>query len=159
MIFFHNPDEENGIYSNWYLSDFMVGGIQYSSMEQYMMHQKALLFKDHEVVHQIMNTSDVAKIKALGRAVRNYNDTVWAGLRQLIVYKGLLAKFSQNPGLKNVLLSTGDQVMAECAVKDRIWGIGLSMRDERRFDMAQWRGQNLLGFSLMEVRSSISISE
>ena len=159
MIFFHNPDEENGIYSNWYLSDFMVGGIQYSSMEQYMMHQKALLFKDHEVVHQIMNTSDVAKIKALGRAVRNYNDTVWAGLRQLIVYKGLLAKFRQNPGLKNVLLSTGDQVMAECAVKDRIWGIGLSMRDERRFDMAQWRGQNLLGFSIMEVRSSISISE
>lgn len=155
MIFFHNLEEENGIYSNWYLSDFVVDGIQYSSMEQYMMHQKALLFHDREVAHQILSTSDVARIKALGRAVRNYNDTVWSGLRQLIVYKGLLAKFSQNPGLKNVLLSTGDQVMAECAVKDTIWGIGLSMRDERRFDMAQWRGQNLLGFSLMEVRSCL----
>lgn len=155
MVFFHNPSEENGIYSNWYLSDFTVGGILYSSMEQYMMRQKALVFQDREAAHQILNTSDVARIKALGRAVRNYNDTVWAGLRQLIVYKGLLAKFSQNPGLKNVLLSTGDQVMAECAVKDTIWGIGLSMRDERRFDMAQWRGQNLLGFSLMEVRSCL----
>lgn len=159
MVFFHNPDEENGIYSNWYLSDFTVGGIQYSSVEQYMMHQKALLFKDSEVAHQILNTSDVAKIKALGRAVCNYNDTVWAGLRQLIVYKGLLAKFSQNDSLMSALLSTGDQVMAECAVKDRIWGIGLSMKDERRFDMAQWRGQNLLGFSLMEVRSSLSVPE
>lgn len=49
--------------------------------------------------------------------------------------------------------------MAECAVKDRIWGIGLLMRDERRFDMAQWRGQNLLGFSLMEVRSPLSVLE
>lgn len=155
MVFFHNPNEENGIYSNWYLSDFTVGGIQYSSMEQYMMHQKALLFKDYDVAHKILNTSDVAKIKSLGRAVRNYNDVVWAGLRQLVVYKGLLAKFSQNPGLKNALLSTGDQVMAECAVKDTIWGIGLSMRDERRFDMAQWRGQNLLGFSLMEVRNCL----
>lgn len=155
MVFFHNPSEENGIYSNWYLSDFTVGGILYSSMEQYMMRQKALVFQDREVAHQILSTSDVARIKALGRVVRNYNDTVWAGLRQLIVYKGLLAKFSQNPGLKNALLSTGDQVMAECAVKDRIWGIGLSMKDERRFDMAQWRGQNLLGFSLMEVRSCL----
>lgn len=155
MIFFHNPEEENGIYSNWYLSDFVVDGIQYSSMEQYMMHQKSLLFQDQDIANQILDISDVANIKALGRAVRNYNDTVWAGLRQLIVYKGLLAKFSQNPGLKNVLLSTGDQVMAECAVKDTIWGIGLSMRDERRFDMAQWRGQNLLGFSLMEVRNCL----
>lgn len=159
MIFFHNPEEENGIYSNWYLSEFVVDGIQYSSMEQYMMRQKALVFQDREVARQILNTSDVARIKALGRAVRNYNDIVWAGLRQLVVYKGLLAKFSQNPGLKNALLSTGDQVMAECAVKDTIWGIGLSMRDERRFDMAQWRGQNLLGFSLMEVRSSLSVPE
>lgn len=155
MVFFHNPSEENGIYSNWYLSDFTVGGILYSSMEQYMMYQKALLFQDQDIANQILDISDVARIKALGRAVRNYNDIVWAGLRQLVVYKGLLAKFSQNPGLKNVLLSTGDQVMAECAVKDTIWGIGLSMRDERRFDMAQWRGQNLLGFSLMEVRNCL----
>lgn len=155
MIFFHNPEEENGIYSNWYLSDFVVDGILYSSMEQYMMYQKALLFQDQDIANQILDISDVARIKALGRAVRNYNDIVWAGLRQLVVYKGLLAKFSQNPGLKNALLSTGDQVMAECAVKDTIWGIGLSMRDERRFDMAQWRGQNLLGFSLMEVRNCL----
>lgn len=155
MIFFHNPEEENGIYSNWYLSDFVGDGILYSSMEQYIMYQKALLFQDQDIANQILDISDVARIKALGRAVRNYNDIVWAGLRQLVVYKGLLAKFSQNPGLKNALLSTGDQVMAECAVKDTIWGIGLSMRDERRFDMAQWRGQNLLGFSLMEVRNCL----
>ena len=159
MIFFHNPDEENGIYSNWYLSDFLVEDIQYSSMEQYMMYQKAMLFGDHEAARRIFETSDVARIKAFGRAVRNYNDTVWAGLRQLIVYKGLLAKFSQNESLKSALLSTGNQVMAECAVKDTIWGIGLSMRDERRFDMAQWCGQNLLGFSLMVVRNSLSVAE
>ena len=152
MVFFHNPNEENGIYSNWYLSDFTIDGILYSSMEQYMMYQKALLFQDQDIADRILDISDVARIKDLGRAVRNYNDIVWAGLRQIIVYKGLLAKFSQNAGLKNALLSTGDQVMAECAVEDTIWGIGLSMRDERRFDMAQWRGQNLLGFSLMEVR-------
>ena len=43
LVFFHNPDEENGVFSNWYLSDFTVDGIKYSSMEQYMMYEKAVI--------------------------------------------------------------------------------------------------------------------
>ena len=149
----HNPDEINGYLSNWYLSDFEINGIIYSSMEQYMMHQKASLFKDDEIAKQIMDTSDVGKIKALGRSVRNYNDTVWSGLRQIIVFQGLLEKFRQSDELKNKLLATQQDILAECAVQDRIWGIGLSMKDDRRFNMDEWQGQNLLGFSLMYVRS------
>ena len=45
--------------------------------------------------------------------------------------------------------------MAECAVQDIIWGIGISMKDENRFDLSKWKGQNLLGFSLMKVREQI----
>ena len=41
VICFHNPDEENGYLSNWYLSYFTVNGIDFSSMEQFMMYQKA----------------------------------------------------------------------------------------------------------------------
>ena len=153
IICFHNPDEMNGYLSNWYLSDFYMGGIQYSSMEQYMMYQKALLFKDMEIAEQIMDTANMGKIKALGRAVKNYEDVLWNGMRQLIVYQGLLEKFQQNMELKERLLATQNHILAECAVQDRIWGIGLSMKDERRFDPDQWKGQNLLGFSLMMVRT------
>ena len=39
IICFHNPNEENGYLSNWYLSTFTVGGVTFSSMEQYMMYQ------------------------------------------------------------------------------------------------------------------------
>ena len=46
-------------------------------------------------------------------------------------------------------------MLAECAVEDRIWGIGLSMKDEKRFNMNEWKGQNLLGFSLMRVREAL----
>ena len=46
MMCFHNPDEENGYLSNWFLSEFTVCGITFSSMEQYMMYEKAILFKD-----------------------------------------------------------------------------------------------------------------
>ena len=153
IICFHNPDEINGYLSNWYLSDFFVNSIQYSSMEQYMMYQKALLFEDREIAEQILHTQNVGKIKALGRSVMNYEDLIWNGMRQLIVYQGLLEKFQQNIELKDKLLATQDHILAECAVKDKIWGIGLSMKDERRFDLNEWKGQNLLGFTLMRVRA------
>lgn len=155
VICFHNPDEENGYLSNWYLSDFTAGGVQFSSMEQYMMYQKAMLFSDAENAGLILGTADVSKIKALGRVVRNYSDTVWNGMRQVCIYRGLLEKFRQNPQLQEQLLATGDAWLAECAVYDRIWGIGLSMHAEERFDLTKWRGQNLLGFALMQVRDTL----
>ena len=76
-------------------------------------------------------------------------------MRQIIIYEGLVAKFAQNDDLKKLLLDTKDSVLAECAVNDRIWGIGCSMKDEKRFDMEMWNGQNLLGFALMKVRSDL----
>lgn len=155
IICFHNPDEINGYLSNWYLADFSVSGIQYSSIEQYMMYQKALVFNDMEIAGQILNTTNVGKIKALGRTVKNYEDILWNGMRQIIVYQGLFEKFRQNIELKEKLLETQDHILAECAVQDRIWGIGLSMKDERRFELDEWQGQNLLGFSLMRVRKEL----
>ena len=155
MIFFHNPDEENGYLSNWFLSEFTVGGITFSSMEQYMMYKKAVLFKDQITAEKILQTDDVAEIKALGRTVQNFDDEVWTKERQGIVYNGVLEKFRQNPELAEKLKKTGEEIIAECAVKDRIWGIGLSMKDENRLSIDKWRGQNLLGRILMRVREDI----
>ena len=155
LICFHNPDEENGYLSNWYPSRFAVKGVQFSSMEQFMMHQKAMCFGDDDTARSILVTDDVAAIKELGRQVSNYNDSYWNGIRQIIVFEGLLAKFSQNENLKIQLKMTEDATLAECAVKDRIWGIGLSIHDPDRFDTSKWKGQNLLGYALMMVREKI----
>lgn len=152
VVCFHKPDEENGYLSNWYPSAFTVDHTKFSSMEQYMMYQKAVYFNDKDIAVKILAEDDVAKIKALGRLVKGYDDTDWNGIRQIVVYKGLLAKFSQNAQLKEKLIRTGNAVLAECAVRDRIWGIGLSMRDHDRLDKKRWRGQNLLGYTLMMVR-------
>ena len=133
IVCFHNEYEENGYLSNWYPSKFSINGIGYSSMEQYMMYSKAVCFKDDKVAKQILATEDCAKIKDLGRNVTGYDDNMWNGVRQIIVYEGLKAKFSQNADLKRQLVDTGDAVLAECAVRDQIWGIGLSMGDPNRF--------------------------
>ncbi len=155
IICFHNPEEENGYLSNWYLSNFVIGGVLFSSMEQYMMYKKAMCFDDEKVAREILETKDVAKIKALGRQVSNYNNSIWNGMRQIIIYEGLLAKFTQNEMLKEQLKSTGDAILAECAVQDKIWGIGLSMKDSNRLDIDKWKGQNLLGYALMLVRNKV----
>ncbi len=155
IICFHNPGEPNGYLSNWYPSVFRLGGVEYVSTEQYIMYQKAILFQDVETARQILATEKPGAIKALGRGVRNYNDAVWSGQRQIIVYQGLLEKFRQNEELKERLLATGESVLAECAVRDKIWGIGLSMKDPGRFDLNAWQGQNLQGFSLMCVRTAL----
>ena len=156
IICFHLTDEPNGYLSNWYPSPFTLDGRSYSSVEQYMMHQKAVTFGDMETAEAILSTDNVGKIKALGRSVRNYDDTLWNGIRQIVVYKGLLEKFRQNPDLKRLLLSTASHILAKCAMPDKIWGIGLSMHDEYRLEPDLWEGQNLLGFTLMMVREQLS---
>lgn len=137
------------------MSEFTVNGITFSSMEQYMMYQKAVCFKDEEIAEKILATTDVAVIKALGRQVKGYNDGYWNGVRQLLVYEGLKEKFTQNENLKKLLLDTEDSILAEGTVNDRIWGIGLSMKDSNRLESEKWRGQNLLGYALMMVRNWI----
>lgn len=87
MICFHNPEENNGYLSNWYLSEFTVDDIRFSSMEQYMMYEKAVLFHDKETAEKILRTDDVAEIKALGRIVQNFDDKIWIKSREEIVYE------------------------------------------------------------------------
>jgi len=118
-----------------------------------MMHKKALCFQDTQIASQILKTDDLGTIKSLGRQVSNYEDLIWNGVRQIIIYQGLIEKFRQNPELLAKLLSTNVAILAECAVNDKIWGIGLSMTDPKRLNTKEWKGQNLLGFSLMQARN------
>ena len=152
FIGFYHENEEYGCFSNWYPSEFEYAGKKYANIEQYMMYQKALCFNDDSIARQILAISNVAEIKALGKCVSNYNDHHWNGMRQIIIYNGLVAKFTQNNDLKEKLLGTGNAILAECAVKDHIWGIGLLMTDPDRCDRSKWQGQNLLGYALMLAR-------
>ena len=63
VICFHNPNEENGYLSNWYFSTFVLNGVTFSSVEQYMMYRKAVCFGDDKVAAQILATDNVAEIR------------------------------------------------------------------------------------------------
>ena len=151
-VFFHKPDEPYGYLSNWYLSPFELDGIHFSSNEQYIMYKKCSFFGDFVFAEAVLSTDDPAEQQSLGRNAKGFNGNVWAGMRQMVAYEGLMAKFSQNNSLKQKLLETGDAVLVECAGSDKVWACGRKLNDARRFDMNQWDGQNILGFTLMSVR-------
>ena len=65
------------------------------------------------------------------------------------------AKFAGVPGLAKLLRATGDSLLAEATRNDKIWGVGVDLGDPALADPRRWRGTNVLGWSLMEARSSL----
>ena len=141
--------------SQWYDCFFELDGVRYRTAEQYMMSRKALLFGDRETNWRIMKAPDPNAFKQLGQQVRGFDETKWKEERCNIVTRGNNAKFSQNEALKEFLLGTGDKILVEASPYDKIWGIGLSADDSRAENPNLWRGLNLLGFCLTEVRDML----
>lgn len=142
-------------FSNWYPSTFTWNGITFTRGEQYMMYRKAMMFNDSETAKAILSTNNPKEQKDLGRLVKNYVDSEWSDIRYAIMVEGLFEKFNQNATLKQALLETGDTVIAEASPYDLVWGIGYTDDQPEAHDMTKWRGQNLLGKVLMEVRTKI----
>ena len=152
-IFFHLPEEPHGYLSNWYPAPFTLDGVRYSSTEQYIMHEKCAIFGDGAAAAAVLATDDPQTQQTIGRNAAGYVHHVWVGLRQMVALRGLLAKFSQNETLKRQLLATGDAWLVECAGSDTNWACGVRLKDAARRDADLWRGDNLLGFALMEARA------
>jgi ribA/ribD-fused uncharacterized protein len=146
----------NGIYSQWYSSRMTIDGIEYNCCEQYMMHQKALIFGDTVTAEMILESSDPKEQKALGRKVSGFNKDKWDDVCIGIVFKGNLAKFSQNESLKKTLLSTDDKILVEASPYDKIWGIGLAEDHPDVEDPSKWKGLNLLGWSITMVKKELA---
>ena len=117
-----------------------------------MMFHKATLFGDHVAAQKVLQAATPAAAKAIGREVLGFNQTLWEQKRFEIVVNATVAKFAQHPLLGDFLQSTGDRVLVEASPVDPIWGIGLAQDSPAAADPRTWKGLNLLGFALMEVR-------
>ncbi|NVB77229.1 MAG: NADAR family protein [Kofleriaceae bacterium] len=142
-------------FSQWYRCRFEVDGVTFNCAEQFMMHGKAKLFGDDEIAEQILVADHPREHKALGRKVSNFDDKTWRAERLRIVKDGNRAKFTQNDELLALLLETKGTTLVEASPYDKIWGIGLAEKDPRAQDPKQWKGQNLLGIVLTELRDEL----
>lgn len=164
FLFFwgHRPEKDGrigkGCLSQWWLSKFTHEGKTYDSAEHWMMACKARLFGDAAMEQQILKADSPATAKKLGRRVANFDSAKWDAHKYAFVREGNILKFGQDPRLKGFLLATGDKVLVEASPVDNIWGIGLSAEARGIEDPSTWRGENLLGFALMEARDVLRAS-
>ncbi|MDE7307303.1 MAG: NADAR family protein [Lachnospiraceae bacterium] len=164
FIFFWGHSEHPGnitkaCLSQWYPCKFIKDNVVYSTAEQYMMAQKALLFQDTDTYDKIMEAEHPKKYQSLGRKVKNFSEAVWNQHKYNIVVEGNLCKFSQNEKLKDFLLGTNSRILVEASPYDAIWGIKMAAEDKNIENPLMWKGENLLGFALMEVRDMLSHSD
>lgn len=145
----------NGIYSQWHKAPMTIDKIEYNSCEQYMMHQKALLFGDDIVASLIMEETNPREQKKYGRQIQNFDKATWDKNCLAIVYEGNLAKFRQNAGLREEMLNTGNRIFVDASPLDNIWGIGLDENAEGIDDPSYWLGLNLLGQALTLVKNQL----
>jgi hypothetical protein len=143
------------VLSQWWPAPFTVDGLSYATAEHWMMAEKARIFGDLAAVPGILAARSPGAAKALGRAVAGFDEDTWVLVRYAVVRNGSVEKFRQNPDLLAWLLSTRDDILVEASPRDRIWGIGIGPSDPAVRDVSAWKGQNLLGFALMDARDRL----
>ena len=134
---------------------FKYGLNVYATAKRWMMAAKARLFNNDAALQEILVAPDPKTAKALGRGVQNFDDRIWKQNARRLVTQGNVAKFGQNAELGAFLLASGDAAIVEASPRDCIWGIGLGQDNPKSQHPDTWRGQNLLGFSLMDVRERL----
>lgn len=147
--------ETKNCFSQWYNCEFEFNGITFSSAEQFMMHEKAILFNDNDSAKRILSTKNPREQKAIGRIVKNFDESIWAKESIEIVYEGNKAKFTQNQNLLNELMKTKGKTLVEASPTDIIWGVGMAKNNEQIQDRNKWVGNNLLGVVLTELREEL----
>lgn len=145
---------DESCFSNWFRMSFSKDGYEFKTMEHYMMFQKAMVF-DTTMLESILKAPSPKEAKRLGRLVDNFDGEIWADGAMKIVEDGLFYKFISNHGIKNFLLDTEESLIVEASPFDRIWGIGMGSGERGVDDPFNWKGQNVLGFALMNVRDRI----
>lgn len=145
--------------SQWFERKFEYRGIQYLTAEHWMMAEKAKLFNDDLSLEKILNCSSPKEAKSIGRKVKDFDEVVWNRNKARIVKNGNYLKFKQNEDLWGFLDNTKNKILVESSPYDKIWGIGMRSKDMGVKNPNNWKGYNLLGYALMEVRDKLRIEK
>lgn len=146
--------------SNFRPAKFSKDGINFAHNEQYYHFHRAKENGDDDRAKDILQTEDALGCYKIGQSVTIKDEEKWGSRCLEVMYDGLLAKFQQNPELKEFLLSTGNTVLLEASPFDRWWGLGMSINDANLFSPVLWPkdGKNWLGKLLSKVRSKLGPS-
>ncbi len=144
-------------FSNFFPCKIKYEGATFLSSEHLFMYLKAMDFEDEDIAAQIIKAGTPKEAKALGRQVKNFDESYWAEFREESMKIAVYEKFKQNPELQEELLNKKycGHRFVEASPLDKIWGIGLHYDDVLCDCSDNWQGLNLLGKVLDKVRAAL----
>ena len=145
-IYFYKVWQPYGCFSNFSLHSIEMQNTFWSTVEHYYQAQKFVGSKDEEIIPLIHAASTPEEAAALGRCSTRQIRCDWEVVKTQVMRKAVLKKFLTHQDIKEILLSTGSELLVEDSPKDYFWGCG-----------ANKTGQNHLGKILMSVREEIRI--
>lgn len=155
-VLFWRDTDSNGYLSNWKKTPFVLNDVHFNSVEQSLMYHKAMYAEQMDIAQQILGTPSPQKQKKLGRQVNDFlKGGIWRRKRTVVLYNSLWAKFTQNPELGICLKKTYPRRIGEASPSDTLYGIGLAPSNDLAQDPKCWKGNNLLGKALEQVREKL----
>ena len=131
----------------------VVDNCQHS--EKALMLCKAAAMGDSAQYIAIAAEASAAKCKRMGSNITSWDEDRWQHIICGVAFCILRQKFAV-PALRAVLLDTGDKFLAEATAHDHTWAIGISIKMPTIYAVpAKWKGSNVLGWALMQVRAMI----
>ena len=159
VLFIQDADtNEYGFLALDWRVDIRVKSVIYHCAKQALAAELAKTFKDDEGFSKIIDTQTPAEVSYSYENVKdskNITPDEWATATKKLLYDILVAKFRQYPALLSRLLETGDAVLAYYQPKDSLLGIGISTDDVHAKSPVYWKGQNLVGSILMDIRETL----
>jgi ribA/ribD-fused uncharacterized protein len=144
-ILFYRVREPNGEFSNFSAHPIKLKGKTWPTSEHYFQAQK---FAGTEYEEEIRRAKSPMMAARMGRSRKRPLRKDWESVKEAIMREALSAKFTQHPGLRSLLLSTGAETIVEHTENDDYWGDG-----------GDGTGKNRLGILLMELRDKLRTEE
>lgn len=120
------------------------------------MYKKANFYGDENLIKAVLTAKTAAQTKILMNGARGFDNGSWKKLRVEVMKKACLEKFKQNRPLRIALLGTNNSTLVEASPSDIFWGIGLNFTNALKLHPNKWRGSNMLGRILSEVRETLA---
>lgn len=135
-------------------SIFRYENLMFTSAEQAFQYAKAKYFNDKTCMERIYGCSLPVEAKMESRQIKNFIAEEWGQVKVDIMREILALKFEHH-SLKKQLLDTKNLKLVEANTGDYFWGFGGSDTDTNAILEDSWKGQNMLGQLLMELRETL----
>ena len=147
---------KESVLSNLYMeAPIHIDGKTYNCNEQFYTHSMATFFKDTDAAAKSLRITNPYQLIDLQKEIVNVDRRRWEHEAKRILYLANMAKYTQNISAREALLNTADDVIGEASFS-RTWGIGMSIGDVRALNTDRWKGRNVMGNILMNIRESLS---